>query len=138
RSGSDTVCEQLESPRAMRKRMLVARLPAVFLVRRHLAEGALMTVRLEHRIIAEAQLATWRPHQMAVYLTAEIFGFTVREAEAEHRDEEPATLLGRGRTTLLQLVLDLLHRGQEIARTIRLGRPVGCVDTGLAAQRFHA
>src|SRR5205085_11347356 len=50
---------------------------AVFLLARHLAEGLLVTLRHEHRIVAEAEIAARGPNQGTVDAAFELLHVTV-------------------------------------------------------------
>src|SRR5258708_25153148 len=63
------------------------------LVRLHLAEGALVAKRHEHRVVAEAVGAARRPHQRALDLAAEDLAPPIGEGETEHGDEPGGPLV---------------------------------------------
>src|SRR5690606_23809549 len=121
---------------AVRKCMLVARLPAMLFVCGHFAEGAFVTIRLEHRVIAETEAAAWWPDKMAVNLAAKIFGFAIGKTKAKDRNEIRAALGRLSSALILQALFNRGHCNAEIARSIGQGCPVGRVDTGSAIERF--
>src|SRR5690554_1181891 len=122
----------------MRQRVFVAWLPAVLFIRRHFTERARVSIRLEHGIIAEAELAARWPYQITVYLTTEILSLAIGEAQAEHRNEIRPALFGLGHSLFLQKIFDLLHRKTEIARTVGHRSPISRVDARCALKRLDA
>src|SRR5579871_1570728 len=77
--------ELYEGTRAMADGVLVRRI--------HLAKRHRTAVRHEHRIIAEALVATWRPRRSAIDTPDEGRGIAVRPGEAQRR-HEPSPLVG--------------------------------------------
>src|SRR3954470_5204302 len=116
--------ESLEGAGAVRKRGRLAGLPAVLLGRLHLAEGSVMAVRHEHRIIAESLVAAGRPYQPALGLAAEELGAPIGVRKAEHGDEAAAAFGRRARPGLPQQVLGALHGKPEIAAAVLLLGPI--------------
>src|SRR5262245_11711394 len=108
-----------------------ARWQAVLLLRGHLAEGAVVAVGQEHRVVAEAGGSPRRPDERAVDAGLELLDVAVRPGDAERRDEMRAALRGHRRAACPQLVLDLLHGASEVAR---LAGPARRVDAGRTAQ----
>src|SRR5262249_39842420 len=89
---------------------------AVLLLRRHLAEGAVVTAGQEYRIVAEASGSARWPDQRAIDTRLELLDMAIRPGDAEGRDEMSAALRGRCRAARNQLVFDLLHGAAEVAR----------------------
>jgi methylmalonyl-CoA mutase N-terminal domain/subunit len=87
---------------------------AVLLDAFHLAEGAVMTIGQEHRIVAEAGGAARRPHQRAVDARFDLFEMIVGPGDAKRGNEMSRALLRRGRAALLQQAFDLRHRSGKI------------------------
>ena len=69
------------------RQALPMRRQAVLLVARHLAEGAVVAVGQEHRVVAEAGVAARRPDQRAVDVRLELLDMAVRPGDAERGDE---------------------------------------------------
>ena len=114
----------LEGSGPVRQRFRVTGLPAVFLFRRHLTEGALMAFRLKHRIIAKAESAARWPDECAFRLAAIEADIPVRLGKAQDA-HEPSGALGRiGDPAGLERILDLLHGDLKIAAAVFERRPV--------------
>ena len=90
------------------RQAFAARRQAVFLLARHFAEGAVVAVGQEHRIVAEAFVAARRPDQRAVDARLEFLDMAVRPGDAERGDEMRLALLRRCRAALAQFVFDRL------------------------------
>ena len=69
------------------RQAFAARRQAVLLLARHLAEGAVVAIRQEHRIVAEALVAARRPHQRAVDPRLELLDMAIRPGDAQGGDE---------------------------------------------------
>ena len=90
--------ERDESASPVRERAgLIARRPvdAVLFLRRHLAEGRVVPVGLEHRVVAEASLPARRPDEMAVHAAFEQLLMAIRPGDHESGDEMRAPLARR-------------------------------------------
>ncbi len=75
----------------------------------HLAEGDVVAVGHEDRVVAEAVLPARRPDEPAVDLAAEQVGAAVGEGEGEDRDEVRLRCSGRRDAERLELLLDAAH-----------------------------
>src|ERR1700692_1732172 len=82
---------------------------AMLLLARHFTERAVMPIGQEHRVVAEALVATRRPDQSAVHAGFEILDVTVRPGDAQGRDEMRPAALGRCRAEDAQLLFDGFH-----------------------------
>ena len=105
----------------------------VFVLRAHLAEGDVETVRTEQRVIAKAPVAPWQPYDDSVDATFEGFNVTVRPCEAESGDKMSTPPVRSSRALLDQQGLDAVHGRAKI--------PVGAgpargMYAGLTAQRI--
>src|SRR3954453_21772412 len=107
------VGELQERPGTMRQPPAVRRQPVLFLGR-HLAEGAVVAVRLEQRVVTEAERAARRPDDGSVDRGLELLDMTVRPGDAQRRDEMAAALLRRLGAALDQQALNLVHGEPEI------------------------
>src|SRR5271170_3500029 len=96
------------------RQAFAARRQAVFLVARHLAEGARVAVGQEYRIVAESLSAARRPDQRAVDLGLEVLDMAVGPGHAQRRDEMRLALFRRRRAAFVKFYLDRLHGAAEI------------------------
>src|SRR5215217_6254485 len=102
-----------ERPRPVRQ-PAPARRQAMFLVGGHFAEGAVVPVRQEHRVVTKALRAARRPNQRTVNPRFKFFNMAVRPSEAERRNEMGPPPVGGNCTALEQQSLNFLHRGGKI------------------------
>src|SRR3954471_16008735 len=98
------VCKREERPGAVRQPP-AARWQTVLLLRWHLAEGAVVAVRLEQRVVAETECAARRPDDGSVDRCLEFLDMAVRPGDAQRRDKTAAPLLGRLGTAFHQEAL---------------------------------
>ena len=80
---------------------------AVLVLARHLAEGLGLTIGQEQRVVAEAEIAAWRPHHGAVDRRLELLGMAVGPGDAQRRNEMPEAALGRLEATLRARIASL-------------------------------
>src|SRR5690606_21048046 len=121
-----------EGAGAMRQALALA-VPAMLLLGAHLAEATLISVRQEHRIVAEAIVAARRPYQPALDLAAIFLRAAIGKGEAEDGDEARLAPLRRNRAGLLQSVLDEAHGGSKI---LAGARPARRIDARIAIERI--
>src|SRR6185436_10280492 len=77
----------------------------------HFAEGDVVAVGDEHRVVAKAFRTARRPHQMAENLALKYFGVIVRPGKGERADKMRAI----GRAGLgCHLLVEQAHRGAKI------------------------
>ena len=103
-----------------------ARAPAVLLLRAHLAEGAVVAVGQEHRVVAEAFVAARRPDQRAVDAAGESLVLAVGHGEGQHARRNARGAAPACRAERLQRVLDLAHGDGEILASARPSAPNRC------------
>src|SRR5262249_31415042 len=105
----------------------------MFLLTRHFAEGALLAVGQEYRVIAETAVAARWPYQRAGNARFEFFALPLGPGEAQRRDKMRAAALGRGRPARLQLLFDRFHGAGKVA--IRTG-PARGVNSRRTVERL--
>src|SRR5215475_10856935 len=93
----------------------------MFLLRVHLAECPVETVRTEKWIVPESFVATWRPDGDAIDPAFEFLNMAVRPGKTQRGHEMRAPLLGGLGTAFDQQGLDAVHRRPEIL--VRAGPP---------------
>ena len=105
----------------------------MFLLVRHLAEGAGVAAGQEHGIVAETFLAARRPDEDAVDLGLEFLDVSVGPGEAQRADELRLASAARKRAALAQLVFHRLHGAAEVL----VGpRPARRIDAGITIERI--
>ena len=93
----------------------------VFPLRFHLPEGLLLADRLEHGIVAEAILPTWRPDDHAIDAAFENLALAVLWP-AHRQGAHEMGVASRLRPLGEQLVIDPLHCERKVALHLRLAR----------------
>jgi hypothetical protein len=113
-----------------------------FSIAGHLAEGRVVSVGQEHRIVAEAGGAARRPDQRAVDARLEFLEMAVGPGDAQRRDEMRARCSGVARRVPAAGVRSASSRGEILvlagpARRIDAGRAVERVDhqSGIVGER---
>src|SRR6185312_7731506 len=96
---------------------------AVLFLGAHFAEGALESIRLEQRVVAEAPVAARRRHDDAVDAALEFFQMSVGPGKTERSDEMRTPQLRRRCGALDQQCLNPVHSSGEIL--VRTGPPRG-------------
>src|SRR5262245_38053981 len=103
---------------------------AVLLLARHLAEGAVMALWQEHRIVAEAGSAPWRPDQRALHDCLELLEMAVGPGDAERGHKLRLAQRRAIGGALSQFGIDGLH---GMAEVLSRSGPARGMDTGRTA-----
>jgi hypothetical protein len=122
--------EFLEGAGAVRQRRRLPGFPAVLLLRRHLAEGAVADrAETPDRSRSRSCRAAARPD--ALRLAAEIFGLAVRPGEADDGDEAPGARFGSVAPASCRAPPSFSIAIMKSRAAVRPFRPVGGVDARL-------
>src|SRR5688500_17416953 len=87
----------------------------------------------EHRIVAEALLAAWRPHQSPIDPALEAFGLPIVRPSDGERAGEMRVMAGLG-AGYLDVAPYPLHRPAEVAVAHRILGPASGKDSGKAVE----